>query len=107
MRRLTAYIDPWADPYDTGFQLTQSLIAFGRGEWFGVGLGNSIQKLFYLPKHIQTSCFSVWAEETGFAGTLAGHGLFAALIGRILWVARRGVAGGSMPSGPTSVTAWP
>ena len=46
VKRLTAFTDPWADPFDTGFQLTQSLIAFGRGEWFGVGLGNSVQKLF-------------------------------------------------------------
>ena len=95
VRRLTAYIDPWADPYDTGFQLTQSLIAFGRGEWFGVGLGNSIQKLFYLPEAHTDFVFSVWAEETGFAGTLAVMALFAALIGRILWVARRAIGAGN------------
>src|SRR5690606_21648266 len=50
MRRLLAFLDPWADPYNSGFQLTQSLIAIGRGEWFGVGLGESVQKLFYLPE---------------------------------------------------------
>ena len=49
MERLTTFLNPWADPFDSGFQLTQALIAFGRGEWFGVGLGSSVQKLFYLP----------------------------------------------------------
>lgn len=88
MKRLTAYTDPWADPYDTGFQLTQSLIAFGRGEWFGVGLGNSVQKLFYLPEAHTDFVFSIWAEETGFVGALAVIALYVALIGRILWVGR-------------------
>lgn len=88
MKRLTAYTDPWADPYDTGFQLTQSLIAFGRGEWFGVGLGNSVQKLFYLPEAHTDFVFSIWAEETGFIGALAVIALYVALIGRILWVGR-------------------
>ena len=68
VKRLTAYTDPWADPYNTGFQLTQSLIAFGRGEWFGVGLGNSVQKLFYLPEAHTDFVYSIWAEETGFVG---------------------------------------
>ncbi|MEM9256042.1 MAG: putative lipid II flippase FtsW [Pseudomonadota bacterium] len=89
MKRLTAYTDPWADPYDTGFQLTQSLIAFGRGEWLGVGLGNSVQKLFYLPEAHTDFVFSIWAEETGFVGAVALIALFAALIGRILWVGRQ------------------
>ena len=88
VKRLTAYTDPWADPYDTGFQLTQSLIAFGRGEWFGVGLGNSVQKLFYLPEAHTDFVFSIWAEETGFVGALAVIVLYIALIGRILWVGR-------------------
>ena len=70
VKRLTAYTDPWADPYDTGFQLTQSLIAFGRGEWVGVGLGNSIQKLFYLPEAHTDFVFAVLAEEFGFIGVL-------------------------------------
>ncbi len=86
--RLTAYTDPWADPYNTGFQLTQSLIAFGRGEWFGLGLGNSIQKLFYLPEAHTDFVFSIWAEETGFVGVLALIALYVALIGRVLWVGR-------------------
>ncbi len=88
MKRLTAYTDPWADPFDTGFQLTQSLIAFGRGEWFGVGLGNSIQKLFYLPEAHTDFVYSIWAEETGFVGAMFVIILYAVLIGRILWVAR-------------------
>jgi cell division protein FtsW len=89
VQRLTAYTDPWADPYGSGFQLIQSLIAFGRGEWLGVGLGNSVQKLFYLPEAHTDFVFSIWAEETGFVGALLVIGLFTALIARILWVARR------------------
>ncbi len=95
VKRLTAYTDPWADPYDTGFQLTQSLIAFGRGEWFGVGLGNSIQKLFYLPEAHTDFVFSIWSEETGFLGTVLVIALYAALIGRIFWVGRRSVLTGA------------
>jgi len=89
LKRLTAYTDPWADPFDTGFQLTQSLIAFGRGEWLGVGLGNSVQKLFYLPEAHTDFVFSIWAEETGFLGAMVVIALYAALIGRILFVGRR------------------
>ena len=92
LKRLTAYTDPWADPFDTGFQLTQSLIAFGRGEWFGVGLGNSVQKLFYLPEAHTDFVFSIWAEETGFIGALAVIALFVALISRILWGGRSALA---------------
>ena len=91
VKRLTAYTDPWADPFDTGFQLTQSLIAFGRGEWLGVGLGNSVQKLFYLPEAHTDFVFSIWAEETGFLGAMAVIALFAALIARVLWVGRQAV----------------
>jgi len=89
VKRLTAYTDPWADPYNTGFQLTQSLIAFGRGEWFGVGLGNSVQKLFYLPEAHTDFVFSIWAEETGFFGALSVIVLYGLLIGRIMWIGRR------------------
>ena len=92
VKRLTAYTDPWADPFDTGFQLTQSLIAFGRGEWFGVGLGNSIQKLFYLPEAHTDFVFSIWAEETGFVGAIFVITLYGVLIGRILWVGRTAAA---------------
>jgi cell division protein FtsW len=86
LARLTAYTDPWADPYGSGFQLIQSLIAFGRGEWFGVGLGNSVQKLFYLPEAHTDFVFSIWAEETGLVGALVLIALFAALIGRLVWI---------------------
>ncbi len=92
LKRLTAYTDPWADPFDTGFQLTQSLIAFGRGEWFGVGLGNSVQKLFYLPEAHTDFVFSIWSEEMGFVGALSVIALYVVLIGRILWVGRAALA---------------
>lgn len=95
VKRLTAYTDPWADPYNTGFQLTQSLIAFGRGEWFGVGLGNSVQKLFYLPEAHTDFVYSIWAEETGFVGAIAVIGLYTALIGRILWAGRQSLKVGN------------
>ncbi len=96
VKRLTAYTDPWADPYDTGFQLTQSLIAFGRGEWTGVGLGNSVQKLFYLPEAHTDFVFSIWAEETGFIGAFAVIALYTALIGRILWIGRKAQLGANV-----------
>ena len=92
LQRLTAYTDPWQDPYGSGFQLIQSLIAYGRGEWFGVGLGNSIQKLFYLPEAHTDFVFSIWAEETGLVGALMVIVLYAALIGRIMQVGRRAEA---------------
>jgi cell division protein FtsW len=95
LKRLLAYFDPWADPYNTGFQLTQSLIAFGRGEWIGVGLGNSVQKLFYLPEAHTDFVFSIWAEETGFVGAMAVIALYVALIGRILWSGRRALLAGN------------
>ncbi|MEO1080545.1 MAG: putative lipid II flippase FtsW [Pseudomonadota bacterium] len=88
LQRLIAYTDPWADPYGAGFQLVQSLIAFGRGEWFGVGLGNSVQKLFYLPEAHTDFVFSIWAEETGFIGALALILLFLALVLRIFFLGR-------------------
>ena len=69
--RLTAFMDPWADQFDTGYQLTQALIAFGRGEWFGVGIGRSVQKLFYLPEAFSDFLFAIIAEESGLLGGLA------------------------------------
>jgi len=83
MKRVTAFMDPWADHLDSGFQLTQSLIAMGRGEWFGVGLGGSIQKLFYLPEAHTDFIFAVLGEELGFAGSLAIILLFGLLIWRV------------------------
>jgi cell division protein FtsW len=89
LQRLIGFRDPWADPYDTGFQLTQSLIAIGRGEWFGVGLGSSVQKLFYLPEAHTDFVFAVYAEEFGLLGSLALIGLFMVLLWRIAKLARR------------------
>jgi cell division protein FtsW len=89
MQRLTGFLDPWSDPYNTGFQLTQSLIAIGRGEWFGVGLGGSVQKLFYLPEAHTDFVFAVFAEEFGLLGSLTLIGLFIALLWRIFKLALR------------------
>ncbi len=88
VRRLTAFLDPWADPFNSGFQLTQSLIAIGRGEWIGVGLGSSVQKLFYLPEAHTDFVFAVLAEEFGFIGVLVTVGLFLTLVLRSLRIAR-------------------
>jgi cell division protein FtsW len=89
MKRLTGFLDPWADPFASGFQLTQSLIAIGRGEWTGVGLGNSVQKLFYLPEAHTDFVFAVYAEEFGLLGSLALIGIFTALLWRIYRLAKR------------------
>jgi cell division protein FtsW len=89
MRRLTGFLDPWSDPFDSGFQLTQSLIAIGRGEWFGVGLGGSVQKLFYLPEAHTDFVFAVFAEEFGLLGSLILIALFIALLWRIFKLALR------------------
>jgi len=94
VRRLTAFLDPWADPYHTGFQLTQSLIAIGRGQWLGVGLGESVQKLFYLPEAHTDFLFAVLAEELGLAGVLLTLTLFMLLIWRAFHIARLASAAG-------------
>jgi len=88
MRRLTAFRNPWLDPFDSGFQLTQSLIAIGRGGWTGVGLGESVQKLFYLPEAHTDFLFAVLAEELGLVGILVTLALFHALAWRALWISR-------------------
>jgi cell division protein FtsW len=88
MERLTGFLDPWSDPFDSGFQLTQSLIAIGRGEWFGVGLGSSIQKLFYLPEAHTDFVFAVLAEEFGLFGVVVVVVAFLALVVRSLRLAR-------------------
>lgn len=89
LKRLIAFRDPWADPWDSGFQLTQSLIAIGRGEWFGVGLGDGVQKLFYLPEAHTDFVFAVFAEEFGLLGCLLMIALFLALIWRVFQLAVR------------------
>jgi len=93
-RRLTAFRNPWDDPFDSGFQLVQSLIAIGRGEWFGVGLGSSVQKLFYLPEAHTDFVFAVLAEEFGFVGVVVVLALFAVLVGRALAISRNAARAG-------------
>ncbi len=94
MRRMTAFLDPWADPFNSGFQLTQSLIAIGRGEWFGVGLGASVQKLFYLPEAHTDFLFAVLAEELGLFGVAVTLALFLGLAWRAFVIARRAYESG-------------
>lgn len=89
LKRLTAFLDPWADPFDTGFQLTQALIAFGRGDWFGVGLGASVQKLFYLPEAHTDFVFAVLGEELGLIGVVTVILLYVLLISRVLAIGWR------------------
>ena len=86
MQRLLTYLEPWQDPFGAGYQLTQAQIAFGRGGWFGEGLGNSMQKLFYLPEAHTDFVYSVLAEEWGAMGAIAVVGLYAILIVRGLKV---------------------
>jgi cell division protein FtsW len=88
LARITSFIDPWADPFNSGFQLTQSLIAIGSGGWFGAGLGGSIQKLFYLPEAHTDFMFAIFAEEFGFAGQVLLIGLFAVLALRCFSIAK-------------------
>lgn len=94
MRRLTAFLDPWADPWNSGFQLTQSLIAIARGEWFGVGLGGSVQKLFYLPEAHTDFVFAVFAEEFGLVGVFLMLGLFAVVLWRAYAISAAAAAAG-------------
>ena len=89
LRRIVSFLDPWQDPYNSGFQLTQALIAVGRGELFGVGLGASIQKLFYLPEAHTDFIFAVLAEEFGLFGVALVLGLFMLLVSRIMAIGAR------------------
>lgn len=82
MARLITFTDPWSDQFGSGYQLTQALIAFGRGEWLGVGLGNSVQKQFYLPEAHTDFVFSVLAEELGVVGSLCTVALFVFVCAR-------------------------
>ncbi len=88
LERITGFMNPWADPYDSGFQLTQALIAIGSGSWWGVGLGDSIQKLFYLPEAHTDFLFAVLAEELGFVGMAAVIGLYSWLVWRCFSLGR-------------------
>lgn len=89
MARLKSFQDPWADPFGTGYQLSQAQIAFGRGDWFGTGLGNSVQKLFYLPEAHTDFVYSVLAEELGLIGALVVIVMYAILIGRTFMIGRQ------------------
>jgi len=95
MQRLTSFANPWADPFDSGFQLTQSLIAIGTGGWFGTGLGGSVQKLFYLPESHTDFLFAVLSEELGFIGVAIVVLLYSALFFRSLKIASQAEAAGN------------
>ncbi len=86
MRRVTSFMDPWQDQLGSGYQLSNALMAIGRGEWFGVGLGASVQKLNYLPEAHTDFIFSVISEELGFAGVCLVVGMYALLAGRAFWL---------------------
>ncbi len=88
LQRLIAFLDPWADPYNSGFQLTNALMAFGRGEWLGVGLGSSVQKLYYLPEAHTDFVLAVIAEEFGLLGVTIVIAAFLAIVLRSLRLSR-------------------
>src|SRR5438093_7624352 len=89
MQRIFGFMDPWSDPFGRGYQLSHALIAFGRGEWFGVGLGASVEKLLYLPEAHTDFLLAVIAEELGFAGVTLVIALFAWILIRAYAIARQ------------------
>ncbi|EHE6949436.1 cell division protein FtsW [Vibrio cholerae] len=89
VRRVTSFLDPWEDPFGSGYQLTQSLMAFGRGEWLGQGLGNSIQKLEYLPEAHTDFVFAVLAEELGFVGVVLVLVLLFSLVLKAIFIGKK------------------
>jgi cell division protein FtsW len=92
LERVIGFMDPWADPYGKGYQLSHALIAFGRGEWFGVGLGASVEKLLYLPEAHTDFLLAVIAEELGFIGVLTVIGLFVWIVLRSFAIAKEAIA---------------
>ena len=92
MRRVTSFIDPWADPFGSGYQLTQSLMAFGRGGFLGQGLGNSVQKLEYLPEAHTDFVFAILGEELGYLGVLVVLALQLALVIKALQIGRKALS---------------
>ncbi|MEA1889192.1 MAG: putative lipid II flippase FtsW, partial [Pseudomonadota bacterium] len=96
MQRITGFMDPWSDPMNKGYQLIQSYIAFGRGGWSGIGLGESIQKLNYLPAARTDFLFAVIGEELGFIGVMLVLGLFIALIWHAFSLSRRAESLGNL-----------
>lgn len=99
LRRLTIFLDPWSDQFNAGYQLTQSLIAFGRGAWFGTGLGNSVQKLLYLPEPHTDFLYAVIAEELGLIGAILILVLFSIFIWRALNIGRQAILRGRIFAG--------
>ncbi len=95
-QRLVTFLDPWSDQFSSGYQLVQSLIAFGRGEWFGMGLGNSIQKLFFLPEAHTDFVFAIIAEELGLVGAVALISAFILLVYKIYAISRRASEQGNL-----------
>jgi cell division protein FtsW len=91
LERVIGFMDPWADPYGKGYQLSHALIAFGRGEWFGVGLGASVEKLLYLPEAHTDFLLAVIAEELGFAGVATVVGLFTWVVLRAFGMAKEAI----------------
>ncbi|HEU4441031.1 MAG TPA: putative lipid II flippase FtsW, partial [Burkholderiales bacterium] len=89
LQRVIGFMDPWADPYGKGYQLSHALIAFGRGEWLGVGLGASVEKLFYLPEAHTDFLLAVIAEELGFAGVVAIVAAYTWIVARAFMIGRR------------------
>ncbi|MFT3928675.1 MAG: putative lipid II flippase FtsW [Spongiibacteraceae bacterium] len=94
--RILQFTDPWAKQFDSGYQLVQSLIAFGRGEVTGVGLGNSVQKLSYLPEAHTDFVFAIWAEEFGLIGALLVLGIFAVVVASAFRIGRRAEKAGQL-----------
>jgi cell division protein FtsW len=92
MQRVIGFMDPWADPFGKGYQLSHALIAFGRGEWFGVGLGGSVEKLLYLPEAHTDFLLAVIAEELGFVGVLTVISMFAWIVIRAFGIGKEAVA---------------
>lgn len=89
MARVTNFLDPWSDPFGKGYQLTQALIASGRGEWFGVGIGESVQKLLYLPDAHTDFLFSIYAEELGLIGVAFLILLYLVILYRCFRIGRK------------------
>ena len=91
MARVSSFLDPWQDPFGAGYQLTQALIASGSGEWFGAGLGASVQKLLYLPDAHTDFLFSIFAEEFGFVGVIFLVILYLSILYRLFRIGRKGI----------------
>lgn len=99
MRRVTSFLDPWEDPFGSGYQLTQSLMAFGRGNWMGQGLGNSVQKLEYLPEAHTDFVFAVIAEELGFIGVTLILLLIFSLVLKAVYIGKKALESGDQFGG--------